>query len=130
MPGEPNEFFSSSDEDKSRLYNCRLGNRRLASVAAYVRNNKENVGNEKLIPTPEQVDVVLEEFDEYCGKIGEKTGIELDKNIENITLHPWCKLGAMRSQRMRLPEEGGKQPHFLNRSVHYLIDDSGDCKGL
>ena len=129
-PGEPNEFFSSNEEDKSRLYNCRLGNRRLASVAAYVRNSNENVGNEKLIPTPEQVDVVLEEFDEYCGKIGEKTGIELDKNIENITLHPWCKLGAMRSQRMRPPEEGGKQPHFLNRSVHYLIDDSGDCKGL
>jgi hypothetical protein len=130
MPGEPNEFFSSSEEDKSRLYNCRLGNRRLASVAAYVRNNKENVGNEKLIPTPEQVDVMLEEFDEYCSRAGEKTGIELDKNIENITLHPWCELGAMRLQRIHLPEKAGDQPHFLNRSVHYLIDDLGDCKGL
>ena len=120
------DALGSRHSDKN---NCQLANRRLSRVAAYLSltNNNPNPTDDDIA---KKANNILQDMNSRC----KPTQPKFDSTTNQIiVVDPWCELGSMKKSRLNVPDQShdaDKQPHFLNRSVHIVVEDPGDCKGL
>ena len=109
-----------SGKDHSDLANCRLANWRLAHVASFWKDpRKYEDGEAAVVPTMADLATSCATGKQY----------EVSETPPRIIAKPWCQLGQMRYERFHAGSDG-RQPDFLNRSVHFRIADPGSCSAL
>ena len=110
-------------ESDSERRNCHLANLRLGEAVHLVRSELEGTGS--FMDRNLYMREILNEMNDGCD--GADPRDPFDGN-GYMVIKPWCKAEDLEKNRYKIPStELVNQPHFLNRSIHIVIEDSRDC---